>query len=82
MRRRYVALVIALVLGFAFAFFVPVVYPDCFPLTCREYGHACMGGCIPVTGSITYWVTGYGGALVPDTQSNSIRPALYQVFLP
>jgi hypothetical protein len=82
MRRRNLALVLAVVLGFAFAFFVPVVYPDCYPLTCRTDGHACVGACFPAIGSITYWVTGYGGALVPDYYSNSIRPALYQVFLP
>ena len=65
-----------------FVFFVPVVYPDCYPLTCRSYGHACMGLCLPSTGSISHWITGYGGALVPDPHSNSIRPAVYQVFLP
>ena len=51
-----------LVLGVAlFAFFVPVVYPTCFPPTCRVDGHACMGGCIPFTSSVSYWLVGYGG---------------------
>jgi hypothetical protein len=81
MRCRYA--ILGLVLGVAlFTFFVPVVYPDCYPLTCRTDGHPCVGTCIPATGSITFWATGYGGALVPDFHSNSIRPTLYQVFLP
>ena len=79
-RRLVVAVVVA---GVAlFAFFVPVVYPTCYPLTCRVDGHPCMGLCIPDTGSVAYWVSGYGGALVPNLNSGSIRPSVYQVFLP
>lgn len=83
MKRKGTAILAIAVLGVAlFAFLVPVIYPDCFPVTCRVDGRVCLGGCMPNTGSITYWYSGYGGALVPDPNGNSIRPTVYQVFFP
>ncbi len=52
----------------AFAFFVPAVnvtFPVLDSLSCiLTQGHPCMGGALPVTGSITFWLFGFGGSIL------------------
>lgn len=64
MRRRVVALGLGIVIVIAFAFFVPVVYMTSYPVFCTSYGHHCVGAWLPLTGSITFWMFGYGGTLL------------------
>ncbi len=61
MRRKNVAIGLVIVAVLAFAFFVPVVYMTSYPVFCFKYGHHCVGLWLPLTGSISYWLSGYGG---------------------
>lgn len=76
--KKALAIVAGLVL---FAFFVPVIYPACYPMICRNQGHACVGSCFPSIGSISYWLFGYGGAIMPNYHSQSLQPSVYRVVL-
>ncbi|MGD1054826.1 MAG: hypothetical protein ABR867_01940 [Nitrososphaerales archaeon] len=63
MRRRITVLCLVIVAAVAFTFFVPVIYMPSYPVFCRIQGHFCIGSWLPSTGSITYWMFGYGGML-------------------
>ena len=82
-RHKKALAIIAIIAGLVlFAFFVPVIYPDCYPvMSCHIQGHVCVGSCFPSTGSISYWLFGYGGAIMPNYQSQSLRPSIYRVVL-
>jgi len=77
MRLRNLALVFAVVLGFALAFFFPFIPVSGFPFFCWSNGHfGCMGGVVhgpPTIGSISYWLFGYGG---------TFAQGIYQVTWP
>ena len=62
-----------------FVFFVPVVYMTSYPVFCTTSGHPCVGDWTPVTGSISYWLFGWGGAYLKTTWITNLPPMIANV---